>query len=500
MSTLATALLEAFKEKYLINTIEKAKKCKTYDILRRLLRVNKNQTVVCADGVRFAVQKCRADHNTQKKTWDVKHGFNGISFIGITMTDDGKFCGFYPEKGTYTDGAHWDGRVIDYLALNNIDYILALVIPNSQPFEDDGTLVIMDRCLGNGCYMLFHGIIWYKYPCCSKLKVLTVQQANRTRLDATLHRWINEGSFAKLKNYWTYFKKVIHYKLVRITGKWLNICASILNYFEIGMVKMSAERLEVLTFMEYQVSRYVYAPHELNPHYQTVKYFRYDNKLVGTDFNGNKIHYWHRCNSLIQVTNMSTYWTKEKLMSVFNLTEKEFFLVGGGTFTIQQGYSYMVNSSNEIAIYVSTFKQWEKLLMIRNIKRKNTSKSSIKTRKDDLTVSANPVTHHVILSERDKATYERDDVNDFPERAKNLFWCCNCIAGSKTCNADSHVMASLLYLKYVLHGKKVPKHLAIEKYWSSIIHVGHLQQRLSQLTYQKTHVLLTQWLKDWFKE
>jgi len=489
----ATALLEDFKEKFLINTQEKLNKLDKYGIIRKLMKVRKHQNIVAADGVRFKVQKCRAEHSTQKKTYDVKHSFNGVGFIGINVIDKGYYCGFYPEKGTSTDGAHWDGRVIDYLILNNVDWILQLIKINSQPFEEDGTLVIMDRALGNGAHMLLHGIIWYKFPCCKKLKILAVQEANRSRLDATLYRWINECSFGKLKKYWAYFRNDIHYKLVLITGKWLNIVASIMNYFEIGLVEMNEVRLRYLSFMELRLNQEMYAPHEANPYYKLLLNHRYDTSLTEM-INGQTVHKWIYCKNIQQLCQVSPYWNKEKLLNLFNCTNEELQLIGAGTFTIKQGFSYMIHAVNTMGIYVSTYQKYQKLIMIRNIKRKNSGKFGTKTITDNLKENANPTMHHVILTERPPDTYIRDDVAQYPERAKKLFWCCNCIAGSKTVNADSHVMCALLFLKYKIIGKKIPTHLTVEKYWDGIVHVHQLQLLLNDMTYGQRTKVLQLWL------
>lgn len=496
----ATALLEHFKEEHLVNTIQKLQKLKKYSIIRRLLKVHKTQDVICADGIRFETQKSRADHNKQKKNYDTKHEFNAVGFIGINVVDQGHFCGFYPETGTSTDGAHWDGRVMDFLILTDADGITRIVIPNTAPFEQNGTLVIMDRCLGNGCHMLLHGLIWYKFPCCSVLKTLSVIQANRSRLDATMHRWINECGFGKLRNYWSYFKHKVHYKLISVQGKWLNIAAAIMNFFEIGLVEMSKDRLDCLTFMDLKVTQEHMAPQEYNKHSGLLKQLRHDNSIYGDTINGKRIQYWFKCETLQDVLRYSTYWTKQKLFQLFDCNAKEISLISGGEFTLKQGWSYLVSSVNDMGLYVSNQSKHEKLLLIRNIKRKNTTKIGFKTRQDNPKQTANPTWHHVILSERDETTYIRDDVGTFPDRAKRMYWCCNCIAGTKTVNADSHVMCALLYVKHILYEMPIPTNIVNEKYWDSIIHVQGLQQTLNELTYESRHQLLTKWLKEFRKE
>ena len=88
--------------------------------------------------------------------------------------------------------------------------------------------------------------------------------------------------------------------------------------------------------------------------------FRKDKSIV-TTINGCKIHHWIHCTSLKQVCEVSPYWTMKKLKGLFDCTDEEMILVGGGTFTIKQGYSYLVHSVNTMGVYVSQYKQWENL-------------------------------------------------------------------------------------------------------------------------------------------
>jgi len=487
-----TALLESFKDKFLINTAEKLNSLTKYDIIRKLLKVPSNQHVVCADGVRFRTQKSRTDFDSQKITWDTKHQFNGVSFIGMNEVDRGYFCGFYPECATSTDGAHWDGRVLDYLILNNTDGLLYLIKLNSAPFQQNGTLIIMDRCLGCGCLTLQHGLVWYKYPCTSKKKILTVIQGNRSRTDATLHRWVNEGSFGRIKKKWAYFRFQTHTKLVPILGKWLNIAASIMNYFKMGLVTLSEERKKYLQWMDVKITQEKINPGETNVWSTTLKKFRYDKDLMG-EYGP----FWHKCETVEDIISISTYWSKDRLKKLFNCTNDDLKIIAGGMFTIKQGWSYLISSVTDMGIYVSTFKEYKKLIMIRNIKRKNSSKLSVRAYEaKDEPEKANPTCHHIILCERPHFANIQGMEDLVGYRPRTMYWCCNCVAGSKSLNADSHVMAGLIFLKYKINKKKIPTNFVVEKYWNNIIHVQKLQNFFKHYSYEKRQLILTKWMKD----
>ena len=495
----ATALLMAFRKRYLYNTHEKIEKAPRYDILRKLMKVAPDQVIIAADGVRYRCQKSSV-FGIQKKTFSTKQGWNCVNYIGMNLIDKGYYVGFYPESGTAADGYHWDGKVMDYMVLHNTDNINNFIKLNTEPYKNDGTCIVFDRALGNGCHLLHHGIVNYKYPCCKKQQNLTVLQGNRSRYESTLYRWINECSFGKLRNYWYYFQTTTHQKLIPIFGVWLNIAASIMNVFEIGMIKMSAQRGRELGLMYLKQDQEYWGPNELNPLTAVLKQYRYDYLLSDKDVDGTFTTYWHKCETIQDIVNKSPYWNIKKLKALFDINDEDIRIIGGGYFTFKSGWSYLIHSRTKVGIYISTFEAYKKLIMVRNIQRRLTKKGQ-KTWNDAPNITSNPTEHHVLIHERLPSDIIQNNYGyQYSIKVRQLFFACNCIAGAKTINADSHTIAALLYIRSIIYNQDIPQAFQTEAYWDIIIDVEQFTHKLDACEYNKRHQLLIKYVGKFNQE
>ena len=244
-----TSVMHIFSEKYLINTREKLEK-NTNVYYNKLMGISPEILVVLADGVRFNCYKCRSDYHMAYLLFDNKHLMTSFNTIGF-VTTTGKYIGFIPECGVGSDGHHGDGYVMDFILLNNVGDLLDIILVNSRPFANDGTRIIFDRALKNGCHTYKYGLFNYATPTL-KTGLQSTYQADASRWKATSYRWMVERCFGNIGVIWCIFRaatsRIISF-YVPYFGKWLNFAAAICNKFSIGMPVFDKERLEQTDWM-----------------------------------------------------------------------------------------------------------------------------------------------------------------------------------------------------------------------------------------------------------
>ena len=167
-------------------------------LINDTMRIPKDIPIVIGDGIRF---KCQTSTNFHWAfvSYDRKHKYHAFNTIGFCTLKSGKYIGFYPITGVGSDHAHWDGFVLDFLVLNNVNGILNWLQPNSKAFQQDGTRILFDRALGRGCYLFNEGICNMATPNVSFSKP-NAKQADLSRLGCTLWRWGIETRFGNLGN------------------------------------------------------------------------------------------------------------------------------------------------------------------------------------------------------------------------------------------------------------------------------------------------------------
>ena len=503
-----TALLQSYANKFLINTPEKLKEESPYFEIAKLMGIEGKKYVVMGDGVRF---KCQSSQHFQSQqfSYDGKHKYNAYNCIGFNTCRSGKYVGFYPKSGTGSDGHHWDGWVLDFLILNNVDNILHWLKVNSSPFKDDGIIIIFDRAVAKGCVTLTEGVVTYKTPCLSIHKHLTTKSSNENRTDATSIRFGIEKCFGNLGNIFKIFSakaNAISGFYVPIFGIWLDEAAAICNHLGIGLYQVKKQRKKELHLMELKKKQDFYNEYMNNPY-----------NIILSKFKEKKIfnNFWIQANDINHLIKNSPYWTLNKLNKLFNLNEKQLRKIGGGPYTFEMGKWYLIHSRLFIKIYFSNHKDYKEFLLVRGIKPKFTrdwdknhgmvrgKKKKKANTTDDLVVEFEGETwiskfHSVLLGCR-KGINQIQNVGEYKHSHSvlNLHYGCSCVHGSRTINADSHGICAIMYIQQFIRGITIIKNDSIaKKKWRYCMDINHFKSYLNDLKNNYLQIYINRFISN----
>ena len=466
-----TSAVHLFSNKYLINTRDKmlANTNKKYN---ELMGISKNIGVVLADGVRYNCYKSRSDFHAGYLIFDNKHKMSSFNTIGF-VTTNGKYIGFIPENGLGSDGHHGDGYCMDFILINNVGSILDIIRKNSRPFKRDGTRIIFDRALANGCYTFTLGIFNYATPAL-KNGPKTTWQNDGSRINATCYRWMVERAYGNIGQVWLIFRAACSRLLptcLRYFGKWLNLAGAISNKFHIGMPIFDDERIEQTEWMINKKTNNKYNKFDVVYLKTVVDKFRYQRSLKGI---------WKEVNNIYQLVNYSKTWTLNIIRNHFFLNKKELILYGGGTYSYQFGLRYICHSKYWIRLYISNVKEYENMIMIRGIKKKytrNWEKVNVKnTKRGDWTF------HNVILTYKKDADISLFTYRTWSDEIRRLDTLCDCITGTRQVCADSHILCALIYLEKWAKQENVAQIFKISKYYWKLYDINHWVNLMNSMT------------------
>lgn len=100
-----------------------------------------------------------------------------------------------------------------------------------------------------------------------------------------------------------------------------------------------------------------------NPYVTILNMYEKDDDLKGI---------WIKAKSYQHLSTVSIYWNKTRLHKLFNLTNDEMKLIGGGPYSFNMGKWYLTHSKYFIEIWFSNVEEYKRLLMIRKIKPRMT--------------------------------------------------------------------------------------------------------------------------------
>ena len=502
-----TVLIFEYSKIHLINTKYKLKKERPNKDLRRVMNINENVDVCHADGVRFKCQS--ATHfQTQQFNYDNKHKYNAYNCIGFNTLKNGKYIGFYPVAGVGSDGHHWDGHVMDFNIFNNIDGILNWLTINSKPYISDGTRIIFDRALFAGCVTFSEGVVTYSTPIKKNTSKKTAYENNKSRCDATISRWSIEKSFGNLGNVWPIFSSqsiTINNCYVPVFGKWLNGAAGICNHIGIGLVDMSETRKKQIKLMDLKKNQDIYDQFNNN---------EYSFILKTIESNESLKKYWIKAKSVQHLIKTSPYWTSiDKLKHHFYFKKTELINIGGGIYTYRLGKWYMVHSKYFIEVWFSKLKDYQKYLLIRNIKPRMTrnwdknhsiirgSNKRLHTTDDLEYIEYGDIWkskfHNVLIGKR-RLNNRIIDVSkyNFSNKELNTFFCCSCIHGSRTICADSHVICALRYLQIFIDGGQIKDDSYSKSKWDDVIDINYFKAYLKDLKKEYLQIYINKFMNN----
>lgn len=448
-----TVISKDFAERNLINTYEKL--CQeTIPLYNRLIGVDEKLPVIIGDGVRY---KCSnsVNHHNSYKMFDNKHKFQAYNTMGFCSIT-GKYCGFWPLSGSNSDGQHSDGRIIDWLVLDNNHHVVpGLFKTNSKLFANDGTLFIFDRALAHGSYCYNHGILNVRVPCPDKGK-LSAHKADKTRYDATAYRWQIESCFGIIGKKWPIFQSkntCINGHYIPWMGEWLNIAGALCNKFNIGMHPFSEQRMKETKWMITKKVINYYKPKDKS----------YLHLLLNSVIHQKSIKKeWKKVDSVNDLIKESN-WTMKDLVDTFQLSDDELRLLGGGIFPVKQSKQYLIHSRPYIKLYYSTTKKNENILLINGFKKKMsriycTKNNKNKKRQDHKF-------HSVLLTKRNNPVINIWNNDDYTKKMRDIDFACTCVCGQRQITADSHVISALTFLsKYFIPNNEIPLPLNQRKY------------------------------------
>lgn len=500
-----TAFLRKYAIKWLINTKKKLSNEKPCKDIRNVMGITRNINVVNGDGIRLQCQSPEHFHS-QQKTYDQKHKYNAYNCIGFnTLT--GKYIGFYPKIGIGSDGHHWDGHVMDFIIFNNIDGILKWLDINSKRNLNDGTRIIFDRALARGCILFTNGVINFSTPCLQMHKKKNPYENNKSRTDATVSRWSIEKSFGNLGNIWIIFQSQkcgLNGYYVCVYGIWLDIAGAICNHLNIGLIETTYERKKQLKLMKYKNEQDLYDQYMNNHYINVINLFKDEKELK---------KYWIQVKNIKQLCEISTYWKRKYMYNLFNLTNKQMKLIGGGRYTVNMGKWYLTHSKYFIQIWISRLPGLKQYVMFRKIKPRMTrewdkkhaivrgSNKKMHTTDDfDYIINGKKWIskfHTVLIGERDATRQIIPDENEFKFEKNELTieYGCSCVHGSRTICGDSHVMCCLLYLKYLVNGQVPPDEFISEMKYAHLMDINFFKAYLKDLPLNVREIYIDEFME-----
>lgn len=443
-----TVLLPKFYEKYLINTYEKLCKDKN-DLYNMLLGAPVTTPVIIGDGVRFKAAK-PSNFHASYKMFDNKHKYHSYNSLGFCSIS-GKYCGFWPVEGTNSDGAHSDGRIIDWLVLNSDTKVVPqLFKTNSSLHSNDGTLLIFDRALAYGSFCYNHGILNIHIPCPDN-GMLSTYEADKTRYSTTSVRWQIEKCYSTIGQRWAIFKSAtaaISGWYVKLFGHWLNFAAALCNKFEIGLHKFDTQRMKETKWMICRKKSIWFAPSD-----KTYLQLLLDEVKFQKDIK-KKWYCAPDIDSLIQ----NSHWTLSQLKNNFEMNYDETRLLCAGVFGVDQAKEYLIHSRHYLKVFYSNVPEYKNILLIYGFKKKLTR--IYQTTNTKSSKRGDHVFHSVLLSTRSVPIVNIFQDEYFSPKNALIDFACTCVCGQRQITADTHVVAAITYLSQYYFLKKyieVPK-------------------------------------------
>lgn len=464
-----STVLELYSKKWLVNTREKLKKYKVKEYYN-LMSLSEDIDIIIGDGVRF---KCNRPKNYHLShfTFDNKHKHNSYNAIGFCCIT-GHYIGFYPKKGLGSDGHHPDGYANDFIFINDIDNIITdVVTPNSFPGSNDGTRVLFDRALRMGSFLYYMNLINYGHPNL-KLGRQKPKDANDTRKNCTTYRWLIEKSFGNLGQKWKIFRASttgLNGYYFPLFGAWLDFAGAVCNHLGIGISKVNSDRIKQVRWMKNNEIQRKWMPYEKNKLQKLLDLFRLNSSL-------SRIWYVAQTPEMLYV---NSHWTEEALVNTFCLSEPDMKLYGGGVYARENADYYLIHSRNWINVYYSKVAAYSNLLMIRGIKKRMTrfweDKKGKNPKRDDYAM------HNVLLTKRDIPVINVWKNENYSDKLKYLDSCCDCVIGARDICKDSHVIASILYLKKWVNREQLPEKLKSEHKYKYLYDINHFKRKLTGL-------------------